>query len=437
MLKRWLSLWFVLFILLISLPAAHSEEGNVIQIRPSNKYVAAIAIPDFKPEAGSEIAKTGVFPEVIYRDLEISGYFVRVKNEKFVSETDAADERRGGIDFIEWNRIGANFLLKAKYNLTGNALAAECILYDVRTNQRVFGKRFDRFTRDQYRQLAHRISDEVIRYVSQESGIASTRIVYISQRGKAKEVFIMDADGFAPIALTHDANLAATPCWGFEGSEIYYTSYKEYNPDLWVVRLKDGKSGVLTSHPGFNLSPAWCEKSKKIALTLSKDGNSEIYTMDYRGSNLKRLTYNKAIDASPSWSPDGNQIVFTSDRSGRPQIYVMDSEGLNVRRLTNQGSYNDSAVWSPRGDRIAFVSRVSWNFHVFIMNVDGSNWIQLTSGSCNNEDPTWAPDGRHIAFTSDRSGRSQIYVMNDDGSNVIQLTTEGTNQSPSWSPFID
>ncbi|MCX6999504.1 MAG: DPP IV N-terminal domain-containing protein, partial [Candidatus Sumerlaeota bacterium] len=83
------------------------------------------------------------------------------------------------------------------------------------------------------------------------------------------------------------------------------------------------------------------------------------------------------------------------------------------------------------------VSRVSWNFHVFIMNVDGSNWIQLTSGSCSDEDRTWAPDGRHIAFTSDRSGRSQIYVMNDDGSNVIQLTTDGTNQSPSWSPFID
>ncbi|HQH12843.1 MAG TPA: translocation protein TolB, partial [Candidatus Sumerlaeota bacterium] len=68
---------------------------------------------------------------------------------------------------------------------------------------------------------------------------------------------------------------------------------------------------------------------------------------------------------------------------------------------------------------------------------DGSNWVRLTTGNSNNEDPTWAPDGRHIAFTSDRSGRMQIYVMNDDGGNIIQLTKEGTNQSPSWSPFMN
>ncbi|OQB22577.1 MAG: translocation protein TolB [candidate division BRC1 bacterium ADurb.Bin183] len=436
MLNRGIVVAVILFGLLIY-PSLYSQDPNVIHIRPSDKFVATIAIPDFKPVAGSEGVKSGLFQEIIYRDLEISGYFTRVKNEQFVAQTNAADEKSGSINFQEWNRLGANFLLKSTFNLSGNTLSSECFFYDVKTNQRVFGKNFDGYTREQYRRMAHRIADEIIRYVSQEQGIASTRIAYISQIGKAKEVYIMDADGFGFMPLTRDGNLAATPCWGLGAAEIYYTSYKEYNPDLWLVRLTDGKAGVVSSHPGFNLSPAWCEKAQKMALTLSKDGNSEIYTMDHRGGNLKRLTYNKAIDASPSWSPEGNRIAFTSDRTGRPQIFVMDSEGLNVKKLTNQGSYNESPAWSPKGDRIAFVSRIEGRFHIFLMDTDGSNWVRLTTGNSNNEDPCWAPDGRHIAFTSDRSGRMQIYVMNDDGSNIVQLTKEGTNQSPSWSPFMN
>lgn len=415
---------------------SQNDTDATITIRGKSKFVATISVPPFFPSEGSESAKTGVFSDIIYRDLELSGYFKRPDNQQFVIETHEQDQKTGEIDFLEWRRIGSSFLVKGKYTLDEENVSAEVFLYDIRTGQRIFGRKFPEYSRKQYRRLAHRISDEIVKYVAQEPGIASTRILYISQQGKSKEVYVMDADGFGQAPLTSDGNLAATPEWGYGASEIYYTSYKEYNPDLWVMRLEDKKAGVVSSYPGFNLSPAWCPETGKIALTLSKDGNSEIYTMDHRGNELKRLTMNRAIDSSPSWSPAGNQLVFTSDRTGSPQIYRMNSDGLGVTRLTRQGAYSDAAVWSPNGDLITFVSRKNGSFHIFTMKPDGTEWIQLTKGSSNNEDPTWAPDGKHIAFTSDRTGKTQIFVINLDGSGLTQLTTEGANQSPSWSPFL-
>ena len=416
--------------------ASFAQNKHEIVIAPG-KYVATIAIPEFNKKDPSETLKPGALGEIIYRDLEISGFFLRPKNETFIAQTNASDEKQGKIDFAEWNRLGCSFLVKGEYQLSSADISADCYMYDIKTGQRVFGKNFGHYPPAAYRRLAHRISDEIVRYVTHEQGIASTQILFISKQGKGSDLFVMDADGFNQHPLTTDGNLAATPCWGYGATEIYFTSYKEYNPDLWIYRLEDGKSGVISSYPGFNLSPSWCEKTQRIALTLSKDGNSEIYTMDYRGKNLKRLTYDRAIDSSPSWSPDGSSILFTSDRAGTPQIYIMDSQGLNVRRLSFQGSYNDSAVWSPKGDRIAFASRVQGYFHVFLMNADGSNWVQLTSGASNNEDPCWAPDGRHLAFTSTRSGSPRIFLICDDGSNLIQLTTSGRNQSSSWSPILN
>ncbi len=427
-------LMFLPVFMMLAFTAA-PDEKHVIEIRPT-KFIATIAIPDFREKTGTYLIKSGTFSGIIYRDLELSGLFRRPDNEKFVAETNRSDEKQGEINFPEWSRLGCLFLLKGGYSISDAGLAADCYLYDIKTGQRIFGKHFSGYSKRDYRLLAHRISDEIVRYIAHEPGIASTRIIFVSRHGKDKEIYVMDADGFGKRALTADGSLAATPCWGAAASEIYYTSYKDYNPDLCGMRISDGKTWFISRHPGFNLSPTWCEKTKCIALTLSKDGNSEIYTMDRTGRHLKRLTFNRAIDSSPSWSPEGNQILFTSDRSGSPQIYAMDSEGLNVRRLTFQGTYNDSAVWSPNGDKIAFVTRQGGAFNIFLMNIDGTNWVQLTANQGNNEDPSWAPDSHHIVFTSDRTGSPQIYVMNDNGSNQAQLTFTGSSQSAAWSPLV-
>lgn len=406
-------------------------------VRPSVPKVYIIAIPGFDAEQGSKVLSPGSFYNIIYRDLELSGHFNKVKQQEFVEQNHRRDNLSGQIDAKEWARLGADFVLKGSYTWKGEVLEAQCILYYGASGKRVFGRRIAGFKSNQLPTLAHKISDLVMKYVTGIDGIATTKIVFVSTRTGHQEVFCMDADGANQRQLTSDKSICVAPCWGMNATEIYFTSYKNYNPDLYGVFLTGSQPWLISGRPGLNVSAHWSPKARQIALTLSKDGNSELYLVSREGRNFRRLTRDRAIESSPSWSPDGKQIVFSSNRSGSIQLYVMDMNGQNTKRVTRQGRYNEGGVWSsPKGNKIAFAGKHGGVFDIFVMNSDGSEWVQLTANQGNNEEPTWGPNGEHLAFVSDRTGKAQIYRMNIYTANQVRLTSKGANKSPAWSPFI-
>lgn len=399
-----------------------------------------VGIPTFTSKGLPANLPPGFFRDVIYRDLEWFGDFAKCpKPQQFLDEADARDVRSGQIDFAEWGRQDCVYVLKGDVSVEAGLLTAEVRCFNVLTGKRVMGLRYRLYPLESARKLAHHISDDVIMAVRKTTaGVCNTQIAFVSRRGgRNKEIWVMDADGENQVQLTHDASTDLTPCWGLYGTEIYYTTYKDTNPDLCAIQVSTGKWWFVSRRPGLNYCADWCPVNQRIALTLGRDGNSEIYSMDRTGKDptLLRLTRCAAIDTSPSWSPDGSRIVFTSDRSGYPQVHVMDADGNNERRLTLQGSQNVSPSWSPKGDRIAFVGLDKGTYDVYTMNLEGLNWLQLTNHSDNSEDPTWSPDGEHLVFSSNRTGDYQIYIMRAlDGKNLHQLTKAGVNESPAWGP---
>jgi TolB protein len=286
------------------------------------------------------------------------------------------------------------------------------------------------------RAMVHRWVDEIVFRLTGERGIAQSRISYVSVReGGAREIYVMDYDGHGPAMATANRSTNLSPRWSPDGKSIAYTSYRDGNPDLWVVNLETGRRVKLSSEPGLNIAPAWSPDGRWLALAMSKDGGTNLYLVRQDGSQLRRLTSGTSISVSPTFSPDGRRIAFASDRGGTPQIYVMEADGSNVRRLTFGGDYNVSPRWSPRGERIAFVGRRQGRLHIFTMTPDGSDVRQLTSGNANHEDPTWSPDGRQVAFASNRDGKRAIYAILANGSRVRKLTRDGfESYLPDWSP---
>ena len=424
-----------------SFAAAQSPKADLQMpaVTMIEKPVTVIAVPTFGVSGNSGAIAPGAFPEIIYNDLEVLSDFQRAKNQSFVEETHRRDMTTNQVDFTEWQRLSANFVLKGEVSARGNTISADCLLYDVDNKRKVFGLRYADFPLKNPRKLAHRISDDVVKHVFDDVGIASTQIVYVSARTSAreKEIYVMDADGHNQRRVTSDRSLALTPCWGKNATEIYFTSYRDRYPDLCMVQLDSSKVWYISRRDGGNHTPDWCPKTQRIVCFLGKDGNPEIYSMDRSGvrGSLRRLTNDPAIDCSPCWSPDGSQVAFTSDRTGAIHIWKMNADGSNPVRLTHKGSYNDSPAWSPLGDRIAFEARDQGIFDIYTMNTDGSGLMQLTGGQGRNDDPSWAPDGKHLVFSSNRTGSQQIYIMRADGTNQRQITREGLrNESPSWSP---
>ena len=289
-----------------------------------------------------------------------------------------------------------------------------------------------------WRSLAHRFADDVVLQFTGELGVADTRIAFVSQSGREKELCVADADGENSRALTRDHSIALSPSWSPDGSLILFTSYRGgTGPRVFVTPAAGGQVFQVSGRPGNNTSASYSPDGREIACTLSLDGNPEIYRLDPRGGSPKRLTLDKAIDTSPAWSPTGREIAFTSDRSGSPQVYVMDREGGNVRRLTFELPYTDSPAWSPRGDRLAFVSRSSEGFDLYVCKADGSEVRQVVSGR-SNENPHWSPDGRHLVFASNREGPFALFITDLDDRAPRKLDVGGrVALSPAWSPRLN
>jgi len=390
-----------------------------------------IALPDFHPEESSEttISAAQKVHQVLWDDLQFSGIFQIVKKE-YYSLISPLDENR--INFEDWASIGAEALLAGNVSCQEDKLIVEGRLFDVKTGQQMIGKRY-RSETDQHRLIAHTLADEIVRTYTGQKGVATTQIVFVSDREGSKEVYLMDYDGDSQRRITYFQSINLFPAISPDGETIAFTSYLEQNPDLYLLRRHGGKIVRLMADLGMSTTPDWSPDGKRLLFTSSRDGNAEIYMVKADGSSVVRLTRNHSIETSPCWSPTGRQIAFTSDRSGTPQIYIMDAEGTNITRLTRQGNYNDTPSWSPNGLEIAYASRVGGIFDIFVINLTTREMRRLTIDSGSNESPCWSPDGRHIVFSSNRSGSYQIYTMDPDGSNQKRLTTRGNNSSPRWS----
>jgi len=427
MIKRILS---ILFCLLIASPAAHSQYYLGV-IQGESKKIP-IAVLDVHDETGSP-ALRALALEVLQTDLRRSQIFEVMDAKKLDLQVQGSAEpskellKRGstfGLTGALWASIqkkGKDFVLFGK-------------VFDAASGTRISNKEY--FGNDDtFRRMVHTFADEIVSRYTGEKGVARTRIAYVSDKTRSKELYVMDYDGQNAMKVTADRSICLSPAWSPDGKMLAYVSYRDKNPDLYGLDMETGRRWKISGNEGLNISPAWSPNGKRLALAMSKDSGTEIYTMSREGNGLERLTYGLADNVAPSWAPNGREIVFTSGKAGTPQLYIMSVDGTDVRRITFEGSYNASPSWSPRGDRIVFVSQVKGQFKIATINPDGSDFRLLTSGPGTDENPSWSPSGRQIVFSSTREGRSGIYIMNADGTDIERITPKDANYtSPVWSP---
>lgn len=144
--------------------------------------------------------------------------------------------------------------------------------------------------------MAHRFADELVFRYTGEPGIARTKIVYVAEHGNARELFVMDYDGYEPKQITADGFLNLMPRWSPDRRFIVFTAYRSRNTqDIDILELATGKRWTLVSMPGLNITPALSPDGNYLAFASSQDGNSEIYKLDTRTKTPQRLTVNQGV----------------------------------------------------------------------------------------------------------------------------------------------
>ena len=401
-----------------------------------------IAVTAFDADTDKERQTGQQISEVVSGDLERSGLFKPIDPAAFIQTPSSLQVQPR---FTDWRVINAQALLTGKASIEADGrLKVEFRLWDVFAEQQMIGFAF--FTVPQnWRRLAHKVSDAVYKRVTGEDGYFDTRIVYISETGplkkRIKRLAIMDQDGADHSFLTDGRELVLTPRFSPTAQEITYLSYFNNRPRVYIFNIDTGQQEALGDFPGMTFAPRFSPDGNKVIMSMAENGNSDIYTMDLRTRRKVRLTNHPAIDTSPSYSPDGRRIVFNSDRGGSQQLYVMNADGGDARRISFGDGRYATPVWSPRGDLIAFTKLTGGNFQIGVMRPDGSGERILTE-SFLVEGPTWAPNGRVLMYfrqtPSDRSGRgstSRLYSIDLTGYNEREGVTPLDGSDPAWSPL--
>jgi hypothetical protein len=198
-----------------------------------------------------------------------------------------------------------------------------------------------------------------------------------------------------------------------------------------------GQGTPLTFPRALDRDAAWSSDGRHIAFTSLRDGNAEIYLMKADGTEQRRLTTDPAFDADPTFSPDGTQLAFTSTRDGNTEIYVMAVDGSAQRRLTFDPAVDQQADWSPDGSRIAFESTRDINAEIYTMNPDGGAVTRLTFNPETDADPSWHPDGASIAFVSGEGPTLEVFTLRPGIPGRTRITHDAQDShlcSPAWSP---
>jgi TolB protein len=421
------------FAAMATLPARAQLQIDVTQgvVEP-----VPVAITDFlsSDQIGADVAR------VIGDNLRRSGLFAPIDRAAFIERISNPDVAPR---FEDWRIINAQALVTGRVSQEADGrLRAEFRLWDTFAGQQLIGEQF--FTnRQNWRRVAHIISDAIYERLTGERGYFDTRIVFVDESGpkdqRVKRLAIMDQDGANHRFLSDGRSIVLTPRFSPTRQEITYMSYEGGQPQVYLLQIETGQRELVGNFPGMTFAPRFSPDGQRIIMSLLRqDGNSNIYTMDLRNRTTTRLTDSNAIDTSPSYSPDGRQVVFTSDRGGRAQIYRMNADGTDTQRISfGDGSYS-TPVWSPRGDLIAFTKQSGGQFQIGVMRTDGSGERILSSGFL-QEGPTWAPNGRVIMFFREPSGAAgpNLHSIDLTGRNEQSIPTPNFASDPAWSPLLD
>jgi TolB protein len=419
-------------------PRYAAAAPSVIEIPGGNFQPLPIAIPKFIAGAqGDDDTASGV-SQVITANLQRSGLFAPIDPAAYIETITSVDNVPR---FPDWRTINAQALVTGRVTRQSDGrLKAEFRLWDVLAGQQLAGQQYFT-TPDNWRRIAHIISDAIYERLTGDKGYFDSRVVFIDETGPAerriKRLTIMDQDGANVRYLTRGDDLVLTPRFSPSTQEITYMAYGQGDPRVYLFNIETGQREIVGNFPGMSFSPRFSPDGQRVIMSLQEGSNSNLFVMDLRSKATTRLTDTPAIDTAPSYSPDGQQICFESDRGGHQQIYVMPGAGGQAQRISfGDGSYS-TPVWSPRGDYIAFTKIVSDQFAIGVMKPDGSGERILTEGF-HNEGPTFCPNGRVIMFFRDPGGNSgpSLFTIDISGRNEQKVPTPGFASDPAWSPLL-
>ena len=369
--------------------------------------------------------------QIIKNNLIRTGEFKLFDNDDLLSIPNNEDE----IIFNDFRILNIDYLIVGSLASESSNIKAEYQVFDIKKGSKVRSSTVYGIP-NKNRQLAHYISDGIYEEITGIQGIASTKILYVTQN-KDYRLVVADADGKNEQILLESSEPIISPSWSPDSKKVAYVSFETGMAKVFVQDIASGDRELVIENSFQISSPAWSPDGKFLSLTMYQDGNAEIYILNLKNKNLTRLTNHYAIDTESTWSKKGSKIMFTSGRSGSPQLYEINLRKSNARprRITFDGNYNAKGTYLPNNEGIVFVHRADVNFQIALKYFD-ENFIRPLTESQMDESPSISPNGNVIVYSIKEEGLGLLSGVTLSGAKFKLPATEGSVREPAWSGFL-
>lgn len=304
---------------------------------------------------------------------------------------------------------------KADYVVTGStkggadgALTATISLTSAQGNAVTFSR-----TMQNVDWLAHVLVDDLILKAFKNPGFCSTRLSYVRNDGKSKELVISQFDGAKGLLVTKNGTISTEPDWSSDNKYVSYTLYNRTQTQVVLHDVQQKRWRFIAKYEGLNSGCSLANKSMTAALTLSKDGQVDLYVKNALGGNPKRLTSDRFAEASPTWSPDDKTICYVGSQSRKPTLFTIPAKGGQATRVLNQLVEAVSPDWSPVSNRICFAMRKGSNYTIAYVDMSSTEKTPIIPIAIAGdwEAPSWTADGRHLVCSRKYRGSTSLYLV--------------------------
>ena len=405
----------------------------VLEITKGSDNPYSVALINFE---GSKSA-TNEITNTIKNDLNRTGEFKILENNKLLSipknveNINYSDFKILGIDFI----VMGSVIEEDRSNISATYKVFNVKKESQIRSSKVFG------VPNKLRQLSHYISDGIYEEITGLKGVASTRLLYVTEElSKDRSFFkliVADADGSNEQILLRSTEPIISPSWSPDSKQVAYVSFETGMAKVFTQHIATGKREIVLENKFQISSPSWSPNGKYLSLTLYQDGNAEIYILNLKNKNLTRLTNHYSIDTESSWSPNGSKVMFTSGRSGSPQLYEINLRKFNSKpkRVTFEGNYNAKGSYLPNGEGVIFVHRKNSNFQIALKYFN-ENFVRALTNSKLDESPSISPNGNVIIYAISENGNGLLAGVTLSGARFRLPIQNGEVREPSWSGFL-